>query len=206
MIYDVSMTIKPDMQVYNNNANKLPKIKATATHSEGEIYETEITMNLHTGTHIDYPLHMLKNGATSNVENLEDFITDAKVFDVSYLTDYIDLNTVKKFDIQENDFVLFKTKNSFSEEFLTDFTFLGSEAAKYLKSKKIKGVGIDGLGIERAQKNHPTHKVLLENGIIIIEGLRLKDIKQNTYNMICLPLKIANVEATPARVILFDKE
>jgi len=206
MIYDVSMTIKHDMQVYHNNVKKRPKIKAIATHSDGEIYESEITMNLHTGTHIDYPLHMLKNGATSNVETLEDFITDAKVFDVSYLTDYIDLNTVKKFDIQENDFVLFKTKNSFSEEFLTDFTFLGSEAAKYLKNKKIKGVGIDGLGIERAQKNHPTHKVLLKNGIIIIEGLRLKDIKQNTYNMICLPLKIANVEATPARVILFDKE
>lgn len=206
MIYDVSMTIKQDMQVYNNNSKKLPKIKATATHSDGEIYESEITMNLHTGTHIDYPLHMLKNGATSNVETLEDFITDAKVFDVSYLTDYIDLNTVKKFDIQENDFVLFKTKNSFSDEFLTDFTFLGSEAAKYLKNIKVKGVGIDGLGIERAQKNHPTHKVLLNNGIIIIEGLRLKDIKQSKYNMICLPLKIANVEATPARVILFDKE
>ncbi len=205
MIYDVSILIEPNMQVYKNKEEKKPKYNNILTHESNGVYETEITLNLHTGTHIDYPLHLIKNGATSNVEELENLITDVKVFDVSYLTGCIDLYTIKKFSIDKNDFILFKTKNSFSEKFLFDFTYLGAKAAKYLKDKSIKGVGIDGLSIERSQKNHPTHKILLQNGIIIIEGLRLKEIKQKTYKMICLPLRIKNVEATPARIILIDK-
>ncbi len=205
MIYDVSFLIKPNMQVYKNKKEKMPKINIILTHESDGIYESQLTINLHTGTHIDYPLHMIKRGATSNVEELENLITDVKVFDVSYLTDGIDLYTLKKFDIKENDFILFKTKNSFSEEILSDFTYLKADAAKYLKDKLIKGVGIDGLSIERLQKNHPTHKILLQNGITIIEGLRLKQVKQKIYKMICLPLKIYNVEATPARIILIDK-
>ncbi len=205
MLYDVSMTINNEIQVYKNNPNKKPKFVAVSTFENNQVYETELTLNLHTGTHLDYPLHMVKNGATSDVEELEKLITDVKVFDVSYLTESIDLNTVRKFPIEEGDFILFKTKNSYSETFLDDFTFLGADAAKYLKDKRIKGVGIDGLGIERSQAGHPTHKALLENGIIIIEGLRLKEVKQNTYKMICLPLKIEKVEATPARIILLDK-
>ncbi len=67
------------------------------------------------------------------------------------------------------------------------------------------GVGTDGLGIERAQKGHPTHKILLGNDIIIIEGLRLKDVPEDVYDMFCLPLKIPGVEATPARVVLLKE-
>ncbi len=205
MIYDISMLIEPNMQVYKNKKEKAPKFNNILTYETDGVYETEITFNLHTGTHIDYPLHMIKNGATSNVEELENLITDVKVFDVSYLTGCIDLYTIKKFNIEKNDFILFKTKNSFSEEFLFDYTYLGAEAAKYLADRLINGVGIDGISIERSQKNHPTHEILLQNGIIIIEGLRLKKIKQKIYKMICLPLKIKNVEATPARIILIDK-
>jgi len=205
MIYDVTMPITHDIQVYKNNPDTKPKVKQVATFKANGYYESELTINLHTGTHLDYPLHMIENGNNSNHESLTDLITDVKVFDVSYLTESIDLNSIRKFDINENDFILFKTKNSYSEEFLPDFTYLASDSAKYLRDKKIKGVGIDGLGIERSQTNHPTHLALLGNEIIIIEGLRLKEVKQGVYKMICLPLKIKNVEATPARIVLIDK-
>jgi len=206
MLYDVSMPIEENMQVYKNLQQKKPRITQVANFKTNGFYESEIAMNLHTGTHIDYPLHMIENGNDSSYEVLTDLITDVKVFDLSYLTDSIDLNTVKKLDIKENDFILFKTKNSFSEEFLNDFTYLGSDSAKYLRDKKIKGVGIDGLGIERSQTGHPTHLALLDNDIYIIEGLRLKAVKQGVYKMICLPLKIIGVEAALARIVLLDKQ
>ncbi|HPJ23742.1 MAG TPA: cyclase family protein [Bacillota bacterium] len=205
MLYDITMPITMQMQVYKNKEDKKPLIKKVATFETNGFQESEITMNLHTGTHIDYPLHMIKGGNTSSSEALDKLITDVKVFDVSYLTDYIDLNTVKKLGIQKHDFILFKTKNSHSEHFLQDFTYLNHEAAKYLKDLGINGVGIDGLGIERSQNNHPTHQALLDEGIIIIEGLRLKEVKQGIYKMICLPLLIPNVDATPARIVLLDK-
>lgn len=204
MIYDVSMPINKDIQVYKNAENKKPVIEASYDYAKSDVYESTLTMNLHTGTHLDYPLHMVKNGKTSNNENLEKLITKAKVFDVSNESDHIGLSTVKRLDIEKGDFVLFKTKNSFVETFIDEFIYVDMEAAQYLEKLQVKGVGIDGLGIERAQTGHPTHKVLLENDIIIIEGLRLKKIKEGTYDMICLPLKITGVEANPARVVLLD--
>lgn len=204
MIYDVSMLIHEEMQVYKNKDEKKPVFKSINHLSEGGSYETLLTMNLHTGTHIDYPLHMIKDGETSNVEVIGDFLTQCHVFDLTQVNGKIEIVDLEKYDINEGDFILLKTKNSLTDDFLFDFTYLGAEAALYLASIGIKGVGIDGLGIERNQPKHPTHHELLSKGIIIIEGLRLKDIAEKSYEMICLPLKIKNVEATPARIILKD--
>jgi len=97
-----------------------------------------------------------------------------------------------------------KTKNSFSDDFDYNFVYLSGDAAKYLVSKKIIGVGIDGLGIERNQPTYDTHKSLLSNKVMILEGLRLKEVLEGSYKLIILPLKIANVEASPARAILIE--
>ena len=62
------------------------------------------------------------------------------------------------------------------------------------------------MGIERSQEGFPTHRSLLSNGIVILEGLRLKDIAEGDYILISLPLKIENVEAAPCRAVLLEKE
>ena len=204
MIYDVSMLIHKDIQVYKNIEEKKPLFSIPTNHKDHGAHETVITMNLHTGTHVDFPLHMINNGETSDKEDLLKLIGSCKVLDLSHLNDVITKKDLSSYDIQEDDFIFFKTKNSFSEDFLFDFVYLDKDAAEYLKNKKIRGVGTDGLGIERSQPKHETHKILLSNDIIIIEGLRLKDIQEREYEMVCLPLKIKNVEALPARVILID--
>ena len=202
MIYDISMTIHKEMMVYKNKEEKYPKIKQVNFFEKEGNYESELTMNLHTGTHIDFPLHMIKDGSNSNTENLDTLMGKAKVFDVTHLKEKITYEDIKDFKIETNDFLIFKTKNSLSEKFDYDFVYLEESAASYLANKKVRGVGIDALGIERAQANHPTHKILLSQNIIIIEGLRLKEVPEDTYEMFCLPLKIANVEALPVRAIL----
>ena len=202
MIYDISMTIHEKMTVYKNKEEKFPIINQVNSFEKDGNYESKLTMNLHTGTHIDFPLHMLENGNNSNTENLEVLTGNAKVLDLTNLTEKISLDDIKKFDIQENDFIIFKTKNSFIETFDYDFVYLAEDAANFLANKKIRGVGIDALGIERAQSKHPTHKILLSNNIIILEGLRLKNVSEDEYQFFCLPLKIANVEALQVRAIL----
>ena len=202
MIYDISMTITEEMMVYKNREEKKPKIKQVNFFEKQGNYESLLTMNLHTGTHIDYPLHMLKDGLTSSSENLKALIGKAKVFDLFEVNDHISETDLKGLNIEENDFVLFKTKNSFKETFDFNFVYLDESGAQYLKEKRIRGVGIDGLGIERAQENNPTHKILLSNNIIILEGIRLKEVPKGEYEIYCLPLKISQVEASPARVIL----
>ena len=204
MIYDVSMQIEPEMQVYKNKPEKKPVFECEDNLDIGSSYETTLCMNLHTGTHIDYPLHMMKGGKTSNSENLSMLLTRCRVIDLSSVDGEIKKQDLVNKDIKKNDFVLFKTKNSYSETFDPEFVYVGKEAAGYLAEIEIKGVGIDGLGIERSQPLHPTHLQLLSKGIVIIEGLRLAEVDEKIYEMICLPLKIKGVEATPARIILKD--
>ena len=205
MIYDVSYPLHPDIQVYKNIEIKKPQFINIANHEDSDYYETNITINLHTGTHVDYPLHMIQNGDTSDTENLQQLIGSCRVLDFTKNNETITKGDLEPYDIQPGDFLLFKTKNSFSDTFLFDFTYLTEDGAVYLKQRQIRGVGTDGLGIERAQNGHPTHKILLGNGIVIIEGLRLQEVPEGSYHMICLPLSIKGVEASLARVILETK-
>lgn len=201
-IFDISWEIYEGMAAYNKLEVKQPSIKAVMTHNEGSVHETQLSMNLHTGTHVDMPLHMIKEGADSESFDFKKLIGPCRVIDLTSVKDSITSADLKECGIKENEFLIFKTSNSFSEEFLFDFVFLSEDGAKYLADKKISGVGIDALGIERSQPGHFTHKILMNSGVVILEGLRLDGIEEGEYTLMALPLKIRKVEALPVRAIL----
>ncbi|MDW7669797.1 MAG: cyclase family protein [Bacillota bacterium] len=198
-IYDISMTIEKDMPVYKDKNEKKPIINTT---TNNDSTESKISLGMHTGTHMDMPMHFVKNGKTIDTLELIRVITPCKVLDFTYINGAITSEDLKKKNLEEGDFILFKTKNSYSNVFDFDFVYLNYDGAEFLNEINIKGVGIDSLGIERSQPNHQTHKILLKNEIIIIEGLRLKGIEEGIYKLIALPLKIKGVEASPIRAVL----
>ncbi|HZG60406.1 MAG TPA: cyclase family protein [Anoxybacillus sp.] len=200
-MYDVTAPIFEGMPVYKNKPEKQPKF---STVTNDYVTESRVDMDVHTGTHIDAPLHMVKNGETFETISLEKLVGTCKVFDITNADDKISKNDIAHLDIQENDFVLFKTKNSFDDAFNFEFIYVAEDAAQYLAEKKVRGVGIDALGVERSQPGHPTHKTLFGNNIIIIEGLRLKDVPEGQYFMVAAPLKLVGTDAAPARVLLFE--
>ena len=206
MIYDISMEIKPDMQVYNNNEIKKPIFTVEDDYKTASHFETRLSLNLHTGTHIDAPLHMIEGGDTLASTPIEKLVTKCKVIDFTYLEDKICGKDLLVKNILKDDFILFKTKNSFTEDFDFNFVFLEKTGAEYLKNIGIKGVGTDSLGIERDQSSHETHKILLGAGIPILEGLRLKDVEEGEYFLIAPPIKILNCEAAPVRAILIKDQ
>jgi len=204
-IYDVSMTISKDIQVYKNKPEKKPTFEIVSDFDYASARETNMTLNLHTGTHMDFPLHMLSNGANSDTLDLNRLITMVKVYDMTHRETYIEADDIRSLDIKKGDFVLFKTKNSFEEIFNFEFVFINESASAYLAELKVSGVGVDGLGVERDQEGHPTHKNLFKADIIIIEGLRLKEIQEGQYMMYALPIKIKGMDALPLSVILVEE-
>ncbi|MBB6214433.1 arylformamidase [Anaerosolibacter carboniphilus] len=203
-IYDISMDIYEDMTVYKNKLEKKPKIVVTQDHTTGSSYTSYITMEMHTGTHIDAPLHMIDGGETMELYAVENFVRKCKVLDLTDAEDTITKELLQRKSIEKGDFVLLKTKNSFTEAFDFQFVYLEKSGASYLKEIGIAGVGIDALGIERDQSDHETHKILLSQGISIMEGLRLKGVEEGEYILCAPPLKIRNVEAAPTRAILIE--
>lgn len=200
-LFDVTADIYEGMPVYENIPEKQPKID---TVTNEYVTDTRISLDLHSGTHVDSPLHMINDGDTIETISIEDLVGNVKVFDMTHVEDRISLADIKGLSIERNDFIIFKTKNSLEDAFNFEFIFVAEDAANHLAEIGIKGVGVDGLGIERAQPGHPTHRTLFKEKIIVMEGLRLAEVAEGEYFMVAAPLKIRGTEAAPARVLLFE--
>lgn len=206
-MYDISMTIRKNMLVYKGKDEIRPRLTTVRDFSQGDAHESELQMNVHTGTHIDAPLHMLEDGDDSNLFFAENPFYQAQLLDLTELDEKITAADLKEYEIKDNAFIILKTKNSepgFLEKTPAEFIYLAESAAEYLISKNIKGVGIDTNGIERDQPDHPTHKKLLGEKIIILEGLRLKEVPEGDYILLLSLLKIANSDGVPGRAYLFE--
>jgi len=168
---------------------------------------TEIRMSAHQGTHIDSPYHFLNNGAKSEDLPIENLIGICIVIDIRD-GNKINKRHVENYDFRECKRVIFKTKNSNlwksnARGFDKDFVSLSLKAAEYLKDQGIILIGIDYLSIEGYSSiDHNVHKFLLGNNIVILEGLNLSNICERYYELICLPVKIAESDGSPARAIL----
>lgn len=212
IIHDISITVEPGMTVYKDRLEKKPKLIKTRDFNKSAVYETRLEMDLHTGTHIDMPLHIIPSGYTSDYWDIKNCFTRCIVLDFTALdADRITAENLeqKKLFLQQDQHhswqgktVLLKTNNSFISGFDFNFVYLAESGALYLTESQIKGVGIDALGIERDQPGHITHRALLGSGIWIVEGLRLDQVVEGDYILALMPLKIGAVEALPARAML----
>lgn len=202
-LYDISMTVSETMTVYKNIEANRPILSVIK--DQGGVHESRLSLNLHTGTHIDAPLHMIASGKKITDYPLETFVRPCTVLDLTDVKDKITAGDLEKKAIVAGDFLLLKTRNSKTDDFDPGFVYLDASGAEYLASKGIVGVGIDSLGIERSQPDHKTHKTLLSKQIAILEGLRLQGIEAKSYLLLALPLKIENGEASPVRAVLVEE-
>jgi len=202
IIYDISMTIERNMGVYKNKEEKRPVIKFESKIPKDKINESSMYMNVHSGTHIDAAFHVDNAGDTIDSIDLTKLIRKCRVIDLTKVVGSITKDDLVDKNIKPFEFLLLKTRNSFTNEYEEDFVYLSIGGAEYLAEKEIVGVAIDSFGIERAQPGHETHKTLFNKGIIIIEGVRLKEISEDEYFMCALPLKIKGVDGAPARIVL----
>jgi len=206
VFYDISLPIYEGMPVYKNKPEKQTQLETTSDFTKGRAHETRLHMDAHAGTHIDAPLHMIPNGSTIEQLDIQQLLRNVKVFNLTHVSDHISASDIRDLGIERGDFVLFKTKNSFDNEFNFEFVYVAKDAAKFLAESGVAGVGVDGLGVERAQPEHETHTHLMNAGATIIEGLALKDVPAGEYFMIALPLKLIGIDAAPARVVLMEKQ
>ena len=87
-----------------------------------------------------------------------------------------------------------------------DFAHLTPDGARYLVDRGIKLIGIDYLSIEGFHGDGEVHRLLLDNGAVILEGLNLSGIVSGRYELICLPLKIRDGDGSPVRAVLRTME
>lgn len=195
------MPIHEKMPIYAGDP--VPAMEWAKKLPENSSFVTKLSFGAHTGTHVDAPMHFKLDGLRLDQLPLDSFVGTALVVDATHEKEKVTLSSVKKEKIQKGDIVLFKTRNSSEDFFREDFIYVDADAAGLLAQKGVKTVGVDGLSVDRYKSgNHPTHHALLDTGVAIIEGLRLKDAPVGRHFFVCLPLKLQGTEAAPARAVL----
>lgn len=195
-IFDVSVPIRPGMITYPGDPQV--QMERVVSIEHGDVANlTRLDFGVHTGTHVDAPLHFIDQGAGADALPLEIFLGPCQVVDATAEGGEIGAEVVP--DGVER--VLFKTHNSDlweRDQFFDGFVRIGLPAAQRLVEVGVRLVGVDYLLVGSPE----THRTLLGAGIAAIEGLDLRGIEPGTYRLACLPLRIVDSDGAPARALL----
>lgn len=171
---------------------------------------SRVNLSAHTGTHMDAPLHFIRDSPSIDEMPLDATVGRARVISVR-TTKAITADDLREHELEANERVLFKTANSdrlwSTGAFDEDFIYIARDGAEYLAERGVRTVGIDYLSVGGfRQDSVETHEALLGAGIWLIEGLNLSGVEPGEYELVCLPLLLVGAEGAPARAILRSVE
>jgi len=208
-IYDVSVPISAATPVYPGDPGV--EIKQWAALAGGDAANvTLLNFGAHTATHVDAPSHFIEGAPKVDAMPLDALLGPARVVVIPEEVDAITAAHLAAQNLRGATRVLFKTRNSAfwretGEGFRRDFTYVAPDAARALVRSGVRLVGIDYLSVEKFQaEKFETHETLLSSGVVIVEGLDLREVEGGDYELICLPLKLAGGtgDGAPARAVL----
>lgn len=151
------------------------------------------TLNAHTGTHIDAPMHFVEGGASIDQISPDVLVGPCRVIDLAQA------ETVRG----EARLLIRSSHSAPSDTYADHGAIMSSEAARVLVESGLVMIGTDRLSVDDSRAtDYPLHHLFLEAGCIIIEGLSLTGIDPGPHQLIALPLRMEGAEASPARVLL----
>lgn len=203
---DISAVLSPKMPVWPSSEPF--KFEILRNHDENNVQVSRMELNMHTGTHVDSSKHFVKQGKEINEMDLRKFVGEVLVVECLN-TEKIDQNVVMGLKIPVGTKkIIFKTTNSLHkcDIFNDQYVALTTDAARWLTNKGIELLGIDAPSIELYHgRDYVTHQVLLNENMVILEGLDLSLVKPGNYYLMALPLRIEGAEASPVRAILVEE-
>jgi len=230
VVHDVSPVIHDDLPVWFKFEQ--PKVTPIARHGQGGAAVNALSINEHTGSHVDAPFHFSADGAT-----MAEVPVDALL-----------LAPFRKYDLTGNDHQpgeLIEVEHLEAAEARAGFSLqpghiavletgwdrylpggadarepgwwgsnqpgLSDEACEYLAARRPVAVASDTAACDAAaidrevSSAHGLVDVFLPRGILIVEGLHGLANVPATGLFVALPLKIANGTGSPLRVVLLTE-
>ncbi len=166
---------------------------------------TRMNMCVHTGTHMDAPVHFLADGAGMETVPVDVLVGRSRMIRIS---DPVSIRKaeLEAHDIQPGERILLQTQNITiprGAPFKMDFVYIAADAAQYLADRKVGLVGVDYMSVGGFYNDMvETHKLLLSAGVWIVENVDMRDLEPGNYEILCMPMKIVGADGAPARVLL----
>jgi kynurenine formamidase len=199
-LIDLSHPIIDRMQAYpGDEPSRLEKINDFARDGFNNF---RFTSGMHSGTHIDGPMHMTKSGRFIDELPLERFIGTGCLLNAVGMK-VISCTPEFASAIVSESIVLIYTGFSdlfCKDEYYRDHPVLSMELAQFLIEQRIKMVCFDSPSPDRPPFD--IHAYLLKNSILIAENLtsmeKLLSVKK--FEIIAFPLRI-HADSSPARIV-----
>jgi arylformamidase len=203
-IIDISMDLNERTVVWKDDAQ--PKLTPLARMPQASCNFTWLNFGAHAGTHIDAPYYLFNYKWTSDKVPFDRLIGRCQVLDLTDVKDIITKKDLIKHPIHKS-MILLKTMNSYDkmERYDPLHIALSPDGAQYLIDEGVTVLGYDYQSFER-EGRVDIHRMLMSKDIIVIDNLRLKDVKAKEYQLICLPIKVTGIDAAPARAILLEDD
>ena len=201
--WDISQTLRPGMPMWPGE----PPLTLRRNAEIGELCPVNvgaIDTPLHAGTHADAPLHYDPQGASSADCDIDVYLGRCFVIDVRHAANRVEPGDIDWPALDGFKRVLFRTYDRFpANRWDSDFTAIAPAVIARLRESGVRLIGTDAASLDPEQsKTMDAHREIQLGDMRILEGLVLDDVPPGEYELIALPLKLAQADASPVRAIL----
>ncbi len=201
-LWDISPPIAPDSPLFPGD--EAYSQRWTATLGPGcPVNLSAITMSPHIGAHADAPLHYANGAATIGEVDLAPYLGTCRVIHAiacgplvlpEHLAHAVDGLPPR---------VLVRTETTAPTAWTPHFSAFAPQTIAWLASLGVRLVGIDSQSVDPADsKTLESHQQLLKHQLRVLENLVLDDVPAGDYELIALPLKLMQADASPVRAVL----
>ncbi|MFH1070307.1 MAG: cyclase family protein [Candidatus Glassbacteria bacterium] len=205
-VYDITVALGLEAPVYPGD----PAYERSLVFSMNRGDEADVSrlaLCSHSGTHIDLPAHFIQLSPTVEALPPEEFILPVRVIEVADPL-VVTAEELAGYDLSSRPALLCKTRNSTSglvvtPQFSEEYVYFSAEAAEHCVMVGLRLVGLDYYSVDGfGAEGYPAHRILLEAGLYVLEGINLAAVPPGDYTLICLPLRLDGCEASPVRAVL----
>lgn len=203
MIIDISQGLAPGMAVFPGDA----AYEEEWTFRIGPncpVNVSRVAFSAHCGTHADAPLHYDREGAAVAALSLEPFLGRCRVIDARGEGPLCRPEEVAaKLDGAPPRILLRLGDGSDPKIWPSGFRALSPGLIELLAARGVRLAGIDTPSVDpETSKTLDAHMACRKADIRILENLVLSHVEPGDYELIALPLKFENIDASPVRAVL----
>ena len=202
-LWDISPAIHPAAPVFPGDT--LYSQEWVASIGPGcPVNVSAIHLSPHVGAHADAPLHYDPQGAAIGMVDLNAFLGPCRVIHAIGCGPLIEWQHIAHaINASLPQRVLVRTYQQAPTGWDPDLAAYAPETVQKLANLGVQLIGIDTASIDPASsKTLDSHMVIRQRNLRVLENLVLDDVAEGDYELIALPLKLTEADASPVRAIL----
>ncbi len=202
-LWDITQPLRPGIPVWPGDT-AFTEERTWQIDDDCPVNVSKITLSTHSGTHADAPLHYDPEGLPSGDVDLSFYIGPCLLLDVTGAGGLIQPKDIAAALDGTVERLLLKTYHKTPlEQWDDNFAAIAPETIDALAASGVRLIGTDTPSLDpQTSKTLDAHHAVRRAGMAILEGLVLDDVPADHYELIALPIKLANLDAAPVRAVL----